>query len=47
MHFDKSFNRMSERLSRRGVKDSTFMLELNNESLSNVDPYDVDLSDEI
>lgn len=41
-----SFDRMSERLSRRGVEDSKFMLELNNESLSNVDPYDVDLSDE-
>ena len=50
MHFEYekniSFDRMSERLSRRGVEDSKFMLELNNESLSNVDPYDVDLSDE-
>lgn len=41
-----SFDRMSERLSRRGIEDSKFMLELRNESLSNVDPYDDDLSDD-
>lgn len=50
MHFEyeknKSFNRMSERLSRRGIKDSKVILQLADESLSHVNPYDVDLSEE-
>ena len=44
---NKSFMEVSERLKKRGIKNYRFMLELQNESLQFVDPYDPNLPEKI